>query len=201
MGMPEENLVFLLLYSLTVGAFLGVLWDTFRIIRIVCYGKRKAGAFSPIKLPSNEKDVSRALAFSHTQKVFSPSGIAIFLSDLLFCLATTISVIILLFHLNGGEIRGFALFGAAVGFSVYYFTVGRLTVLFSDFIIKGIKKLVLLTLSVTVIPIFRLLSKPFALLLQKINVKIRKIKTNIFIKRRINEAREGFGLFGKCFKR
>ncbi len=197
MGLPEENLVLLLFYSLAVGAFLGVLWDSFRIIRIVCYGKRKPGSLTPIKLPSNGKDVSRALSFSHTQAPFSLSGIAIFISDLLFCLTAAVSVIILLFHLNGGEIRGFALFGAAIGFTVYYFTVGRLTVLFSDFIIKGIKKLILLVLSVTVIPIFKLLRKPFVFLAKKSDAKIRKIQTKALVKKRINNACEGFGLFSK----
>ncbi len=197
MGLPEENLVLLLIYSLSVGAFLGVLWDCFRIIRILFYGKRKTGTRSPTLLPSNEKDVSRALAFSHTQSFFSPSGIAIFLSDIIFCLTAAISVIILLFHLNGGEIRGFALLGAALGFSVYYFTVGRLTVLFSDIIIKTVKKFIYTLLSLTVIPVFRLLRKPLIWLLRKTSVKLGKIKTAAYIKKRINNAKNGFGLFDK----
>ncbi len=195
MGLPEENLVILLLYSLTVGAFLGVLWDVFRIIRIACYGKRKGGSFAPIRLPSSEKDVGCALKLCHTQKFLSFSGIAVFFSDLLFCLTAAVSVIILLFHLNGGEIRGFALFGAAAGFTAYYFTIGRLTVLFSDLIIKGIKKLILLILSVTVIPLFRLLRKPFVLLVRKADIRLRKIKTDAFIKKRTAEAAKGFEIF------
>lgn len=195
MAMTEENLVILLLYSLTVGVFLGVLWDVFRIVRIVCYGKRKGGSFAPIRLPSNKKDVGRALRLCHTQKFLSVSGITIFLSDLVFCLTAAVSVIILLFHLNGGEIRGFALFGAAAGFTVYYFTVGKLTVLFSDFIINGVKKVITLILSVTVIPVFRILRKPFVLLVKKADIKLRRIKTNALIKKRISEAGKGFEIY------
>jgi len=194
MGLPEENLLLLLLYSLAVGAFLGVLWDIFRIIRIICYGKRKSGSFAPIRLPSSEKDVSRALKLCHSQKFLSLSGIFIFLSDIIFCLTAAVSVIILLFHLNGGEIRGFALFGAALGFTAYYFTLGKLTVLFSDYIIRGIKRLILLILSVTVIPIIKLLRKPIAFLARKTDIKIRKIKTAAFIKKRTAEAGKGFGI-------
>ena len=151
--------------------------------------------------PQNLQDVVPAgvvsrLGFliSHSQKFLSFSGIFIFLSDIIFCLTAAVSVIILLFHLNGGEIRGFALFGAALGFTAYYFTLGKLTVLFSDYIIRGIKRLILLILSVTVIPIIKLLRKPIAFLARKTDIKIRKIKTAAFIKKRTAEAGKGFGI-------
>lgn len=195
MGLPDENLAVLLLYSIIVGAFLGVLWDFFRIMRIAAYGKRKGRLPCPIRLPSEEKEVLRALSFRHTQKPLSFSGVTIFLSDLLFSITAAISVILLLFHLNGGEVRGFALFGAGIGFTVYYLTVGKLTVIFSDMIIKGIKKLILLFFSVTVVPLFRLLRKLSLLLFGKIYLKLRKAQTKSYLRKQLKDAAVGFHLF------
>ncbi len=194
MGLPKENFVILLLYSLTVGAFLGILWDAFRIIRIACYGKKKNGVPPPVKLPANEKEVIRALAFKHSQKFFSLSGILIFLSDLFFCISASISVILLIFHLNGGQIRGFAILGTFTGFTVYYFTVGKITIIFSDIIIKGIKKLISLILSVTLIPIMNFFKYTTEYLFLKINFKFRKMKTKNYINKQIKKSKSGFNL-------
>ena len=196
MGLPENNLLILLMYSLTVGVFLGVLWDIFRIMRIAAYGKRKNGLPCPVILPKNEKEVGRALSFRHTQRVLSLVGISIFLSDVLFSITSAITVILLLFHLNGGEIRGFALIGATIGFTAYYFTVGRLTVIFSDLIIRGVKRLISLILSITVVPILKLTYKVSHLIFGKIGAKIRKAQTKAYFEKQLKDASVGFDLFG-----
>ena len=184
MGLNEKSLSLLLLYSLIVGFFLGFLWDFFRIFRIICYGKPSAAPITPIRLPSTEKEVRSALSFKHRHKFFSPTGITVFISDLLFCTTSAFSVIILLFHLNDGEIRAFALFGAGIGFTVYYFTLGRITVRISDAIIKKVKKLLFFLHIKMIAPFFRLLARPFAFLLIKTRKTLDKIKNKIKIKKR-----------------
>lgn len=194
MGLPKENLAALLLYSVAVGCLLGILWDVFRIIRIAVYGRQHGEGVSPVRLPASKKEVSRALSVRHTKGALSLSGISIFLSDLLFCLSASAAVILLLFHLNGGEIRGFALFGALLGFICYYFTVGKLTVLFSELIITGIKKLLYFVLSLTLIPVFNLFRRLTAFILNKLRLRIRKRQTERYIESKIKEAYDGFGL-------
>ena len=141
MNTSGENVALLLLYSLLVGVFLGVLWDIFRILRIMAYGKALPPKNLFIPLPSSEKEVVKALSVAHTQKFLSMAGILIFISDILFSLSAAISLILLIFHINNGEVRAVALIGAAFGFTAYYFTVGKLTVFFSERIIRLIKKL------------------------------------------------------------
>lgn len=194
MGLAKENLAALLLYSVAVGCLLGILWDIFRIIRIAVYGRQRGEGSSPVRLPASKKEVNRALSFRHTRGAVSLSGILIFFSDLLFCLSASAAVILLIFHLNGGEIRGFALFGALLGFICYYFTVGKLTVLFSELIINGIKRLLHFVLSLTLIPVFKLLRRFTAFILRKLGRRIRKKQTEHYIKNKIKEAYDGFGL-------
>lgn len=195
MGLPKEDLPALLLYSFAVGALLGVLWDIFRIIRlIVCNGRSTDNSF-PIRLPASEREVTKALSFKHRQKVLPI--ILIFISDLLFCLFAAVSVILLLFHLNGGQIRGFVLFGAALGAVIYYFTVGKLTFAFSDRIIRGAKRLIRFILSVTVIPVFGLLKELTRSALRKLGLRIRKRQTLRYVRTRIKDAEMGFGLLNK----
>ena len=192
MGLSEENLTLLLFYSISVGIFLGLLWDFFRIFRIIFYGKPSSVLPSPVKLPATEKDVRKALSFKHTQKFFSPAGITVLISDLIFCITATFSVIILLFHLNGGEVRAFALFGAGIGFTSYYFTVGKITVKISDAIIRRVKKMILFLYSKIIAPTFLFLFRPVTLLLLIIKKKLDKIKNKIKInKQSKNSHSEG----------
>jgi len=195
MLLPEENLALLLLYSITVGAFLGVLWDIFRILRIAVYGKQKKMLQCPIKLPSDVNDVKKALSFYHRQNAFSFAGISIFISDLLFSITAALTVILLLFHINGGEIRGFALFGALIGFIIYYFTVGRLTVFFSDLIIKATKRLIFFIFSVTFKPLLMFFRKILHYILGLIYKRIRKNYTKKYLKKQLRNASNGFSIF------
>lgn len=195
MGLPKDDLPVLFLYSLAVGALLGVLWDIFRIIRLIVCKERSADDSFPIRLPSNEREVIKALSFKHRQKIIPV--ILIFISDLLFCLFASATVILLLFHLNGGQIRGFVLFGAALGAVTYYFTVGKLTFAFSDRMIRGAKRLIRFILSVTVIPVFVLLNGLVRSALRKLGLRIRKRQTLRYVSTRIKDAERGFGLLNK----
>ncbi len=193
MNSSEYGSLLLLLYALTVGALLGVLWDVFRIIRIAFYG-RKTGTSPPVRLPSDADGVERALKFKHSAKVPSLTFFGTFFCDLLFCLICAVCVILLLFHLNDGEVRMFALIGAALGFTVYYFTVGRLTVYFSDVIIRAVKKLVYTVLRYTLFPIIRILAEVASRIKRAVRRKRRKKLTSRYIKKTIKSSKQGFGV-------
>lgn len=65
-------------------------------------------------------DVIRA-----TRKAGADSFFAVFAGDILFWAISAVLVFIFLVAVTNGEIRGYVLFSAAVGFLIYRFTVGR----------------------------------------------------------------------------
>lgn len=50
----------------------------------------------------------------------------LFAEDLLFCLLCTVSLLLLFFNLSFGRMRLYAFVGCAIGFAVWYFTLGKL---------------------------------------------------------------------------
>ena len=190
----EGKALALLLYALITGALLGVLWDIFRIMRIAAYGRKERPKRLFIRLPAEEAEVTRILNVDTSKKASFLSSLCVFVSDFGFCVFSAICVILLIFQLNDGEFRGFALLGAFLGFTAYYFTLGRLTVIFSDVIIKAIKKVVLFILSVTVLPIGRLLTGILRAIKSRIVSKHRKRKTKRYISDALANASKAFGI-------
>ena len=193
MYVAEQVTLALLAYSLLIGGALGVIWDIFRVIRIAVYGRRRWN-MAPIRLPPTEKETASVLALTHSQKIPSFAFFATMVTDVVFCLVSAVTVIILLFHLNDGEVRAFALFGALLGFLVYYFSVGRLTVFFSEAIIRFIKRTVSFVCSVTVRPVLKIISKYSSILATKQIMSKSKRKTSQYIQKSINRASLGYGI-------
>lgn len=82
------------LYSFLVGAFIGLLYDLFRVSRVLLGRGR----------------------------------LKVFFEDLVFCLMSAVVLCVFVFNTTMGMVRLFAFCGVAVGFFLYYFTLGRLTV-------------------------------------------------------------------------
>lgn len=184
----------LLLYSLAVGAVLGVIWDIFRVARIAAFGRKKRPKSVFIQLPSDKSKLGRLLNIDTSEKHSFLSVASVFISDLGFCVFSAICVILLLFQLSDGEIRGFAFVGAAIGFTLYYITVGRLTVIFSDAIIRAIKRLIVLILSVTLLPITRLARRIFRKIKKIFELRHQKSITDHYLSATLANAEELFGI-------
>lgn len=105
------GLVFI--YSLIIGALLGIVYDIFRIQRI-----------------------TMASDVKHLQII---KDIIIFIEDIIFSVISAVVIIIMIFHVNNGRIRWFALFGAGIGFLIYYHTAGRIVMICSERIIAFIR--------------------------------------------------------------
>lgn len=86
----------LFLYSVILGAGLGIIFDVFRAIRAV--------------IPHN----SFFVAFE----------------DILFILVWTFSLVIFSVELSGGNIRFFCFMGTLLGFTIYFFSIGKLVITF-----------------------------------------------------------------------
>lgn len=114
----------------------------------------------------------------------------IFFEDLLFCLTAAVIMSIFIFNAGYGIVRGYALIGSGIGFTVYYMTVGKIVYRLSEIIIAFIKKAIRF--------ITALIAAPFiaaAKGLKKLFLYIRRnIKQKILLGRVINGAADGFGL-------
>lgn len=192
--LSEGKALTLLLYSLAVGAVLGLIWDGFRVARIAAFGRKKHPKSVFVQLPADKAELERVLNVDTSEKHSFLAVASVFISDLGFCVFSAICVILLLFQVSEGEIRGFAFMGAAIGFAVYYFTVGRLTVIFSDAIIKAIKKLISIILSVTLLPIVRFTGRIIRKAKRKLDFNRQKKNTARYLSDTLANAEKLFGI-------
>ena len=100
--MWTQTVVRLLALSLSGGILCGLLWDLFKIPRVV-FG-----------VPE-----------SRTENKFHT--IVVFVQDFLFCILCGLVTIVVLYYGNEGIIRGIAFVGLSVGFAAYRVTFGALT--------------------------------------------------------------------------
>jgi len=103
---------------------------------------------------------------------FGARHIAVFVEDLIFSLIALILTFVFVITFNNGEVRFFVLIGELLGFTIYYFTVGRAVMKLSKAIINLIKKL------------FRFVFTPFAKLFKAVKNKIKAKKEKTVKKRR-----------------
>ena len=134
-----------LLAALCAGIFLGAVYDTVRISRIffgVSYTSRGRKLYEKVKLPLISKYKSDNLRGkwehnSGARKVML--DIIVFIGDVLFCFFAALVCVVIMYHTNDGKARWIIFFGMALGFSTYYFTLGRLVMLFSEYIVFALR--------------------------------------------------------------
>ena len=127
----------LFLGGVLLGAFWGGIWDFFRCMRILCgISHPKGRAFSGISLPLIKDAPCRKSEKAHSR---GAKSICIFFSDILFFLIAAVLFRVYLYLAAEGAFRFFALLGAIGGFLFYYFTLGRLVMLFSEYLLFGVR--------------------------------------------------------------
>ena len=87
-----------------------------------------------------------------------------FAEDILFTLAATLVLILLVYYTGDGQLRALAPMGLSCGFFVWYVTVGKLVMRASDVIAVAIAKAVRLIVRYTLLAVslpFRLLGRVF----------------------------------------
>ncbi len=119
-----EQIFILLIYSFAVGCGLGVLSDLLNTLRESLFTVDQIENKERIRLPENEKKVYSAL-FPSSGK-FTARDVLMVIFDILFFAIAAIVVIILLYHLNFGQMRVYSLVSALTGYVVYKKTVGKL---------------------------------------------------------------------------
>ena len=141
MGIDPALLFRLLAVSLLAGVAMGVLYDVLRIGRVMLGMSRYTeAADAPLFCPKFYKPRCKksGKGVSHAFK-----NVLLILQDFFFCLTAGVVIALLLFSHNNGEFRGFVFLGLVVGFTVYYFTVGRLVIRASEYVVFALKTLFL----------------------------------------------------------
>ena len=132
MEISPVMMAMLLFYSFLFGIFIGAFYDANRIIRVffgVRYGGIGTDKIAEWKVPFLKRKVN--IKSKKTSRVAVKTAV-IFFGDLLCILCAGIGVVILNYSYNSGEFRFFTVIGVAIGFLLYYFTVGRVTIAFLE---------------------------------------------------------------------
>lgn len=153
----------LLAFSVAVGASLGFFYDSLMLAvdTVLPEKKKREGR---VVLPHNARLAQRAL-FPIERRV-SARDITLIFTDIFFFITSAFAVIILLYHLNYGEVRAFSLVSALVGFVVFRKTLGRPLI----FLMKRVIMLLKLVLKKTTWVIRRILIvllKPFRAIIKR----------------------------------
>lgn len=127
----------LLLASLLLGVIMGGLYDVLRIQRVLLgISRYTEAADAPIFRPKFCTPKKKKMSGRASQMI---KYICLVLQDVIFCFTVGILLAVLLFYQNNGEFRGFVLAGAAVGFFAYYFTIGKLVIRASEYVVFALK--------------------------------------------------------------
>ncbi len=165
LGYDMGDQLSLVFYSLILGAILGIIFDVLRISRVLLSYRGDGGKIRRV-----------------SDTVLS---VISFIEDILFASVSAVLLILFCFKVNRGISRSFLLFGAALGFILYYFTVGRLTSLAANAISRAIYALFSFITKRCIVPVLRFIKnifkKAFDATLGKLGekslAKIRELRT------------------------
>ncbi|MBQ9152049.1 MAG: spore cortex biosynthesis protein YabQ [Clostridia bacterium] len=126
--LSQRTLALLFVYAALAGFCLGGVYDILRILRMLC-GDTGQGR-RPI-----------------------PLAVLLFFEDVLFMLTATVTLILLCYYINDGQLRAPAVMGMACGFFVYSHTLGRLAVAVSERAVRLLRRLLALLVRLLIAPV------------------------------------------------
>ncbi len=199
MAISPIRMMWLLVFSLGFGAFCGLLNDVNRLIRIMLgikYVSKRFEGLRSIKLPvigamSKEKKERRG------EKLLT--GTLIFLQDTFLFFFAGIGTVIINYYFNDGRLRIYAPMALLIGFLIYYFTVGKLVIAYSDVLVFLFRAFFAIFLAVFYIPIrsfVEFLVKIFKKIVKKLNKTIAKRQKKVYNNKKessvLSNSKHGF---------
>ncbi|MBR4288505.1 MAG: spore cortex biosynthesis protein YabQ [Clostridia bacterium] len=125
---------------------------------------------------------------------------AVAVEDFVFFLPVTIIFLMFTYAFSEGEIRWFSVGGMGMGFFLYFQTLGKLLLFFSNTILYLVKSLLCFMFRVTVIPLWNVFKKITKYLYTKIisfGIIVKEKRIRRRLKKQKNRvmraARQGFG--------
>lgn len=162
------------LWSIVFGLFAGAFFDIFRIMRIA------------------RRSVVNLKRFSLFLRL--GDGILCFLSDVVYWLVLAVGYSVFIYRWAGGRFRIGSLLCVAAGFLIWHYTLGRLVILLADRIISLIRLVIGFILSVTLVPILRLVSFFGRKIKSLFAAVFISLYHSIAVKRELSLASKGFGI-------
>jgi hypothetical protein len=147
------------LNSALIGMVLGIIYDIFRILRIARqpYIMPEGKLYELIKIPT-KKIKPRKNKF---RKIFIFSdNLITFAEDIIFWIIASFSMVLFIYHANGGVIRIYFIIFYFIGAALYFFTIGKITIYFSVRIIFLVRCLLYWSFYIIIYPVrllFRLM--------------------------------------------
>lgn len=167
----------LLLHSFLFGAFLGILNDVSRIVRVF-FGVRYGGTSFRSLYARDLPIIHRPLSTRERGKIGDGAlSVLIFFQDLFLFVFAAVGCVLLHYEYNSGRFRFFSLPAMVIGFLLYYFTVGKLIMALSERIVFVIKAIILIVGSILMRPILAF-CRFFNKKLTKTAKKFRKVIAN-----------------------
>ena len=166
-------------YALLCGVAMGILYDVLRLSRVMLgyryISSRSAiinNGFTQRFRNKNSIDISQKALFR----------VILFFEDVFFVCIYAILFELLLFYGNSGEFRIVFLIAILLGFFVYYFSLGRITILFFEVWVIYLRSLIGYALYYVLLPI-RFITRKMLDILKKIIAFLKMTLENILIKR------------------
>ncbi len=172
MEISPYMLTLLLVYSFLFGAFAGALNDAGKIFRALLLEGTST------KRQQKLCDIKLVLIGRLPQKKESKAlPVIIFLCDVLLFLCIGCGIAILNYYFNKGQMRLYTITAVAVGFLFYYFTIGKIISVFSDYLVFFLRAVTAISLKLFLTPFaiaFGCLKKIILLLVRKIVFALEK---------------------------
>ena len=188
MGIPLTRQLAAIVYAILTGVLIGVIYDAVRILRVMLgvstYTKTGKALYEK-KLP--------LIGAVHRKTFFEGNRLLrlclLFLGDVGFASLAACAFTVCLYHAASGTFRWFYLFALLVGFTVYYFTAGKVMMLCSEMLSFVIAIALRYTVYFVCVP-FRLLGRSVCCIYQwMLRQLVRPVLTRIQYIRRIRYTR------------
>ena len=198
----------MMLFAFFLGIAFGVLYDVFRITRVMLGTEYKGAKKSSDFLYSKKYPLIGSIKKKKSKKALL--NIAVIRGDLVYCFLIGICLCIFFYYTNDGEVRPGALVVVFLGFLLYYNTIGRIVIFFAETIcilLKIISKILLLAIAIPIKKVYNntinIVKCAVSALICPILIKIRASRTKKLEELLISEAENGLILDymkGKAFE-
>ncbi len=182
------------LLSVFIGVFIGLIYDAFKIFRILSgleFSSKLQKRIETIKLP-----IIKGLKIKNTKFSKIKRKILYVLWDLLFFVVITPIMQVFIYATSSGVVRWYIILGAFLGFIIYYFTVSK--------IVSIVYEYTLLVLKIIFSYITYFIRLPFNKLILVLKIKLKKHKEKLANKKTSKKKKTNTGMrqkivsYGKC---
>jgi hypothetical protein len=155
--LSQGELALLLVRSLTSGLLLGLAYDFIRAFKMLC------------GISYFQNDRTKAVFWRVIGHIIT------FFFDIFFFFVSGVVSLLLIYRMGGGIFRGFTYGGIILGFCLYHFTLGNLTLRLSHIIVNAVKIIVKKVIFLILFPLKKIFSLIFSLYRLTIGKIIGKI--------------------------